>query len=81
MRSYGVEKYFFYPLCRILHSFYEPVSEYMEWHFLHILEPPYFISTSSFEVGMKCVTVMLSWLHHLIVIIDKVKELPVRKLL
>jgi hypothetical protein len=70
-----------YKFSGIFHSFYEPVSKYMEWHFLHILEPPYFISTSSFEEGMKGVTILLSRLHHLLVIIDRLKELPVRKLL
>jgi hypothetical protein len=33
----------------IFHSFYDPVSEYMEWHFPYALEPPYFISTSACE--------------------------------
>jgi hypothetical protein len=81
MSSCGAEQAFCYPLRRIFHSFYEPVSEYMEWHFLHILDLPYFISTSAFEEGMKGVIVLLSRLHHLLVIIDRVKELPVRKLL
>ena len=53
----------------------------MEFNFLHILEPPYFISTSAFEENMKGVVVLLSWLHHLLLIIDRVKEIPVRKLL
>jgi hypothetical protein len=46
MSSCGAEQAFCYKFHRICHSFYEPVNEYMEWHFLHILEPPYFISTS-----------------------------------
>jgi hypothetical protein len=49
----------YYKFSRICHSFYELVSEYMEWHFLHILEPPYFISNSSFEEEMKDVIVLL----------------------
>jgi hypothetical protein len=76
-----VEEVACYKFSRICHSFYDPVSKYMEWHFLHILESPCFVSTSTFEEGMNGVTILLSWLHHLLVIIDRVKELPVRKLL
>jgi len=62
-------------------SFYDPFSEYMEWHVLYALEPPYFISTSACEEKLKSVVVLLSQLHHLLVIIDRRKELPFRKLL
>jgi hypothetical protein len=65
----------------IRHSFYDPVSEYMEWHVLYALEPPYFISTSACEEKLKSVAVLLSRLHHLLVIIDRRKELLSRKLL
>jgi hypothetical protein len=78
---FGVEKAFCYRFHRIFHSFYEPINNYMEWHFLHILETPYFISTSSFEEKLKGVTILLSRLHHLLVITDRVKELPFKKLL
>jgi hypothetical protein len=63
------------------HSFYEPVNEYMEWHFLHVLEPSKFISTSSFGEKLKDVTVLLSRLHYLLLITDRINGLPVRKLL
>jgi hypothetical protein len=63
------------------HSFDDPVSEYMEWHFLYALEPPYFISTPACKEELKSVTVLLSRLHHLLVIIDRRKELLSRKLL
>jgi hypothetical protein len=65
----------------VCHWSYEPVKEYMELHFLHKLEPPHFISTSACKEGLKSVTIMMSWLHHLFEIIDKRKELPFRKLL
>jgi hypothetical protein len=64
-----------------LHSFYDPVGEYMEWHVLYALEPPYFISTLACEEKLKSAVVLLSWLHYLLVIIDRRKELPFRKLL
>ena len=57
------------------------MNEYMELHFIHNLELPYFISTSACEEELKSVTVLLSRLHHLLVIIDRKKELPFRKLL
>jgi hypothetical protein len=63
------------------HSFDDPVSEYMEWHFPYALEPPYFISTPACKEELKSVTILLSWLHHLLVIIDRRKELLSRKLL
>jgi hypothetical protein len=81
MSSCGAEQDFCYILCRIFHSFYEPVSKYMEWHFLHISEPPIFIPTSALGEKLKDVIVLLSWLHHLLPIIDRVRELPFRKLL
>jgi hypothetical protein len=65
----------------ICHSFYDPVSEYMEWHFPYALEPPYFISTPACKEELKNVTVLLSRLHHLLMIIDRRKELLSRKLL
>jgi hypothetical protein len=63
------------------HSFDDPVTGYMEWHFPYALEPPHFISTSACKEGLKSITILLSWLHHLFEIIDKRKELPFRKLL
>jgi hypothetical protein len=66
---------------KIRRSFYDPVSEYMEWHVLYALELPYFISTSACEEKLKSVATLLSRLHHLLVIIDRRKELPARKLL
>jgi hypothetical protein len=65
----------------IRHSFYDLVGEHMEWHVLYALEPPYSISTSPFEKNLKSVAVLLSQLHHLLVIIDRKKEIPFRKLL
>jgi hypothetical protein len=65
----------------IRHSFYDPVSKYMECHFPYALEPPYFISTPACKEELKSVTVLLSRLHHLLMIIDRRKELLSRKLL
>jgi hypothetical protein len=79
--SYGAEHVVCYKLSGVFHSFYEPVSKYLEWNFLHILEPPNFISTSAFGEKMKDVTILLSWLHYLLLITDIINGLPVRKLL
>jgi hypothetical protein len=53
----------------------------MEWHFPYALEPPYFISTPVCKEELMSVTVLLSRLHHLLMIIDRGKELLSRKLL
>jgi len=66
---------------KIFHSFYDPVSEYMEWHFPYALEMPYFISTPACKEELKSVTILLSRLHHLMMIIDRKKELLSKKLL
>jgi hypothetical protein len=63
------------------HSFYDPVSKYMEWHLPYALEPPYFISTPACKEELKSVTVLLSRLHHLLMIVDSRKDLLSRKLL
>jgi hypothetical protein len=63
------------------HSFDDLVSEYMEWHFPYALEPPYFISTPACKEELKSVVILRSRLHHLLVIIDRRKELLSRKLL
>jgi hypothetical protein len=63
------------------HSFDDSVSKYMEWHFPYALDPPYFISTPACKEELKSVAILLSWLHHLLVIIDIRKELLSRKLL
>jgi hypothetical protein len=45
------------------------------------LELPYFISTPAFKEELKNVAVLLSQLHHLLMIVDRRKELLSRKLL
>jgi hypothetical protein len=65
----------------IRRSLYDPVGEYMEWHVSYALEPPCFISTSACKEELKSVTILLSRLHQLLMIIDRRKELPFRKLL
>jgi hypothetical protein len=79
--SCGAEQACCYPFHRVCHSFYDLVSEYMEWHVLYALEPPYSISNPACKEELKSVTVLLSRLHHLLMIIDKRKELLSRKLL
>jgi hypothetical protein len=69
------------PFSGVFHWSYEPVKEHMELYFIHNLEPPYFISTSSCKEELKRVTILLSRLHHLFVIIDRRKELLFKKLL
>jgi hypothetical protein len=71
----------FRQISKIFHSFYDPVSEYMEWHFPYALELPYFISTPACKEELKNVTIILSRLHHMLMIIDRRKELLSRKLL
>jgi hypothetical protein len=81
VRSCVAEKaacYNFFGVCRLA---YEPVKEYMEFYFLHVWKPPNFILTSTLGGKLKNVTVLLSRLHYLLSIMDRVKELPVRKLL
>jgi len=63
------------------HSFNDPVIKYMEWHFHYALKPPYPISASACKQKLESVTILLSWLHHLFMIIDRRKELLSRKLL
>ena len=66
---------------RIGHSFNDPISKYMEWHFPYALKPPYLISTSAGKQKLESVTVLLSRLHQLFTIIDRRKELLSKKLL
>jgi hypothetical protein len=75
------EKAVFYKFSRICRLAYEPVKEYMELYFLHVLKPPNFILTSALGGKLKNVIILLSRLHYLLSSIDRVKELPVRKLL
>jgi hypothetical protein len=55
-----VEQAFCCQLHGFCHSFYEPVREYMELHFLHILEPPSFILISTLGGRLKDAIVLLS---------------------
>jgi hypothetical protein len=69
------------PFSGSFHSLNDPVCKYIEWHFPYALEPPYFISTPTCKEELKSVTILLSRLHHLLMIIDRRKELLSRKLL
>jgi len=81
VNNYVAEEAVFRQFLENGHSFDDPVSKYMEWHFPYALEPPYFISTPACKEELKSVIVLLSRLHHLLVIIDIRKELLSRKLL
>jgi len=58
--SGGADRAICYKFSKVFHLFYEPVSKYMELHFLHALDMPNFISTSAFIGKMKDVIVLLS---------------------
>jgi hypothetical protein len=79
--SCEAEQAFCYSFSGFPQLFHEPVREYMELHFLHLLKPPSFILTSELGGGMKDVIILLSRLHHLLSITDRVSGFPVRKLL
>jgi hypothetical protein len=81
IHNYVAEEAVYRQFSGVCHWSYEHVKEYMEFHFLHKLEPPYFISTSACKEELKSITILLSWLNHLFLIINKRKELPFRKLL
>ena len=66
---------------RIGHSFYDSVSKYMEWHFLHALELPTFIFMAALKHESKDVAILSSWLHRLLSIINRRKELLFSKML
>jgi hypothetical protein len=79
--NYVEEEAAYRQIFEIFHSIYDLVSEYMECHFPYALEPPYFISTPACKEELKSVIVLLSRLHHQLIIIDRRKELLSRKLL
>jgi hypothetical protein len=76
-----VEKVFFYQPSRFYHLFYDPVGEYMEWHFLNVLKPSRFILPSSLGGNMKNVINLLSQFYCPLLISDRVNKFSVRKLL
>jgi hypothetical protein len=80
VNSCVAEEAFLHQFSGVFHWSYEPVKEYMELYFLHALKPLNFIS-SALGGELKDVIVLLSQLHQLFSIIDRVKELPFRKLL
>jgi hypothetical protein len=47
VRSYVIEQVACYKVSRFFPWSYEPVKEYMELYFLHVLKPPSFILTSA----------------------------------
>jgi len=81
LRSCKIEHVFCYQPSKFRPLFYDPIGEYMELHFLCVLEPPNFILTSTLGGKLKDVIILLSQFHHLLLITDRVNGLPVRKLL
>jgi hypothetical protein len=81
VRSFVTEQVACYKFSGFFRLAYEPVKEYMELYFLHVLNPLSFILISALGGNIKDVTDLLSRLHHLLLITDKVKEILVRKLL
>ena len=81
VNSCGTNHGFCHQPSKFSHSLYDLVGEYMEFLFLHDLNPPSLIPP--FPVGgkMKNVTILLTWLHYLLSIMDRVKKLLVRKLI
>jgi hypothetical protein len=73
--SCKAEQAFCYKFSGLCHLFYEPIGEYMELHFLHVLEPPNFIMTSTLGGKLKDVIVLLSRLHYLLSVTDRVNGL------
>jgi hypothetical protein len=81
MSSCGIEQSFCYKFSGVCHSFYEPVGEYMQSHFLHDSKPPGLIPLLLSGGKLKDVIILLSRLFHVLLIIDRVNKLAARKLL
>jgi hypothetical protein len=74
------EQVFCYQPSRFYHLFYDPVGEYMELHFLNVLEPPSLILPSSLGGNMKNVINLLSQFHCPLLTSDRVNNFSIRKL-
>jgi hypothetical protein len=70
-----------YQPSKFCHLFYDPVGEYMELHFFHVLKPPNFILPSTLGGEMKNVIDLLSQFHYPLLISDRVNKFSVRRLL
>jgi hypothetical protein len=70
-----------YQPSRFYYLFYDPVWEYLELHFLNVLNPPKFILPSSLGGNLKNVIILLSWFYYLFLISGRVRKFFVRKLL
>jgi hypothetical protein len=79
--SCKAKQVFFYRPRKFYHLFYDPVREYKELHFLHVLKPPSFIFPSALEGELKNVIVLLSQFHYLYLISHRVNKFSVRRLL
>jgi hypothetical protein len=75
------EHVFCYQPSKFCRLFYDPVGEYMEWHFFQILKPPSFILPSTLGGALKNVIDLLSQFHYFLLISDKVSKFSVRGLL
>jgi hypothetical protein len=79
--NYKIEKAFCYHPSKVYHIFYDPIREYMEFHFLNVLKPPNFILPSTLGENMKNVINFLSKFHYPLLINDILNNLLVRRLL
>jgi hypothetical protein len=75
------EKDFCYQSSRFYHLFYDPVGEYMELHFLHVLKPSSFVIPSTLGGNLKNVIILLSQFYYLLLISGRVRKFSIRKLL
>jgi hypothetical protein len=79
--SCKTEHAFCYQPSKFCHVFYDPVEEYMELHFFHVLKPPNFILPSELGRKLKNVIDLLSQFHYPLWISDKENKFSVRRLL
>jgi hypothetical protein len=79
--SYKTEHVFYHQPSGLFHLIYEPIREYMELNFLHVLEPLIFILTSALGGDLKSIIILLSQLHCFYLISDKVNKFAARELL
>jgi hypothetical protein len=79
--NYKIEHVLCHKPSGFCHFLYEPLREYMELHFLHVLEPLNFILTSSLGGEMKRIIILLSQLHCFYLISDRVNKFASREFL
>jgi hypothetical protein len=79
--SCKAEKVFYYQPSKFYHPFYDPIGEYMELHFLNVLNLSSFVIPSTLGGSLKNVINLLSQFYYLLLISGKVRKFSVMKLL